>query len=283
MKRTLIGLMTAGTVAAVAIFATGAFFQDTETSSDNIFTAGSIDLGIDNHSYYNGLPNPGTTWRVDYDLSDNPARQFFNFTDVKPGDWGEDTISLHVRDNNSWLCADVTLTRDDDNGLVEPEVDDGDTTDGPGNGELADHINFYWWADDGDNVFETDERLLPSGPLGALSVGQTATVALADSVTNIWTNLPEDPLTPEDVRFVAKAWCFGNTTMTPYEQDEGNRQNGPDDRPVICDGSQETNVTQSDSLTADISFRAVQSRNNGGFLCNPPVPTVTPEPIGVPE
>lgn len=270
MKRTLIGLMTAGTVAAVAIFATSAFFQDTETSTGNTFAAGNIDLGIDNHSYYNGVLNPETTWTVDYDLSDNTTHQFFNFNDVKPGDWGEDTISLHVKDNNSWLCADVKLTSNDDNGLVDPEVDDDDVTDGPGSGELADHIKFYWWADDGDNVFESDERLLPSGPLGTLDVGQTATVALADSQANIWTGQTGDPLTPEDVRFVAKAWCFGNTTMTPYDQGEGNQQSGPDNRPVICDGSQENNVTQSDSLTADVSFRAVQSRNNPSFLCNQP-------------
>jgi len=276
MRRILLGLLTVGAVVGITVYATNAFFSDVETSNDNIFTAGNIDLGIDNHSYYNGVPNPGTTWRVDYDISDDPARQFFNFTDVKPGDWGEDTISLHVKDNDSWLCADVKLTSDDENDLVDPEADDGDVTEGDGNGELADRINFYWWADDGDNVFEGDETLLPSGTLGTLAVDQTATVALADSATNIWTGLTGDPLTPDNVRFVAKAWCFGNTTMTPYLQDGGNRQSGPDDRPVVCDGSQENNVTQSDSLTADVSFRAVQSRNNLSFLCNPPAPTPTP-------
>ena len=251
MRRILLGLLTVGSVVGITVYATNAFFSDVETSNDNIFTAGNIDLGIDNHSYYNGVPNPGTTWRVDYDISDDPARQFFNFTDVKPGDWGEDTISLHVKDNDSWLCADVKLTSDDENDLVDPEADDGDVTEG-------------------------DETLLPSGTLGTLAVDQTATVALADSATNIWTGLTGDPLTPDNVRFVAKAWCFGNTTMTPYLQDGGNRQSGPDDRPVVCDGSQENNVTQSDSLTADVSFRAVQSRNNLSFLCNPPAPTPTP-------
>ena len=34
--------------------ATGAFFSDTETSQGNTFTAGAIDLLVDNESYYNG-------------------------------------------------------------------------------------------------------------------------------------------------------------------------------------------------------------------------------------
>src|SRR3990167_10796723 len=149
--------------AAVVIGATFAFFSDTETSTGNVLAAGQIDLGIDNHSYYNGVLNPGTTWRVDYDLSDDPPRQFFNFCDVKPGDWGEDTISLHVKTNDAWLCADVTLTSNNENDLTEPETTDGDDTTGPGAGELAQNINFFWWADDGGNVFEICEEAGP-GP-----------------------------------------------------------------------------------------------------------------------
>ncbi len=297
MRKILTSIFVIALLAVAVVGATRAFFSDTETSTGNVLAAGAIDLGVDNHSYYNGVLNPGTTWKVDYDLDPllgddpstpnvvetdfviEPGRLFFDFHDLKPGDWGEDTISLHVKDNDSWLCADVTLTSDDDNGLTEPEGDDGDITPGPlGEGELADHINFYWWADDGDNVFETcqgeeqpqpcvNEALLPAGPIGALEVGETAHVALADSLTNIWGE--QGPLPGGEVRFVAKAWCFGTTEMTPYPQDGGNQQSGPDDRPVLCDGSAETNVTQTDSLTADIAFRAVQSRHNDRFLCRP--------------
>src|SRR3989338_3085224 len=133
MKKILLSLGMIVFVGAVVIGATGAFFSDTETSTGNTFTAGAIDLGVDNHSYYNGVLNPETTWRIDYDLSDENGHQFFNFEDLKPGDWGEDTISLHVKNNDAWLCADVTLTSDNDNGLTEPEGDDGDET--PGNEE----------------------------------------------------------------------------------------------------------------------------------------------------
>ena len=265
-------------VAVVVAGATGAFFSDTETSTGNTFTAGAIDLGVDNHSYYNGVLNPGTTWRVDYDLSDEIPRQFFNFLDLKPGDWGEDTISLHVNNNDSYLCADVTLTSNNDNSSTEPELDEnGEIADDSQNswdGELANSIKWYWWADDGDNVYEEDEDLLPgSGYAFPNATGPySSTVALADSQTNVWgdqdqTGAPS-PLPGDSVRFIAKAWCFGDTVMEAYYQDDGNNQSGPDDRPVTCSGVNESNITQTDGLTMDVSFRAVQSRNNDGFLCD---------------
>ena len=291
MKKIIISLSVIAAVAAVAIGASTAFFSDTETSTGNTFTAGAIDLGNDNTSYYNGQPNPGTSWQLSYDMdlctvpnpaynpTGNPAVDpegdpatlpcmFFNFNDLKPGDWGEDTISLHVNNNDSWLCADVTLTSNDDNGLTEPEGDDNDADDGPWNGELANAISWYWWGDDGDNVFEDNERLLPGSgfTFGEPVATTTYYVALADSQTNIWVNATGTPLRGDDTRYVGKAWCFGNSTFAPYPQGT----TGPDERPVLCDGSRVNNVTQTDSLTADISFRAVQSRNNGNFQCSTP-------------
>ena len=252
-------------VGALVLGATGAFFSDTETSTGNTFTAGAIDLQIDNTSYYNGVPNPETSWGQS-DLTG--SQLFFNFSDLKPGDWGEDTISLHVNNNDAYACVDVRLDSNDDNGLTEPEGQ-VDTTAGPtGEGELADAVNFYWWADDGDNVYEDGEVLLNSGAvLGALEVGQVATVALADSTGSIFSNVNDDhSLIGEEVYYVGKAWCFGDSDFTPWPQ--GN-STGPDERPVQCDGSREDNSTQTDSLTATISFMAVQSRNNGNFVCAP--------------
>ena len=261
-------------VGSLGVGATNAIFSDDEASTGNTFTAGAVDLTVDNESYYNGELNEGTTWLEARNLDDGagPAGGeylFFNFGDVKPGDWGEDTISLHVDDNDSWLCIDVTLTSDDDNGFTEPEESDGDTTDGVGEGELADAIDFMWWADDGDNVYEDDEDLLPAGPLGNLEVGETAVVALADSSGNIWDE--EGPLPGDSVRFIGKAWCLGDMNSDPVAQDgEGKTgSNGPLDRGTgfTCDGSGVNNITQTDSMTADIVFYAEQARHNGEFLC----------------
>src|SRR3989344_2886761 len=150
MKKILLSLSVLVFVGAVVVGGTSAFFSDEETSTGNTFTAGEIDLKVDNTSYYNGEFNPSTSW----ELVDLTVEKFFDFGDLKPCDWGEDTISLHVGSNDSWVCGEVTLTSDDDNGITEPEGEDGDITDGAGNGELADAVDFLWWADDGDNVLE---------------------------------------------------------------------------------------------------------------------------------
>jgi len=81
MKRILLSLAIvtlAGSVAALG--STGAFFSDTETSLGNTFTAGAIDLKIDNTSYYNGAATSGTSW----DLRDLTIEKFFNFLAVLP-------------------------------------------------------------------------------------------------------------------------------------------------------------------------------------------------------
>ena len=170
-KKIIISLAVIGIVSAIAIGATISYFSDTETSAGNTFTAGAIDLTIDNHSWYNGVLNPGLTWELK-DLTEGDL--FFDYHDLKPGDWGEDTISLHVDTNDAWACMDFNLYNADDNGLTDPEEDDGDTTSGPGRGELQDEVYFIWWDDDGDNVLEDDEQafegIIPLGELNAFSV-----------------------------------------------------------------------------------------------------------------
>ena len=161
MKRIIYSTAVLVFVLAISAGATGAFFSDTEVSNGNTFAAGAIDLKIDNTSYYNGAPNPDTSWS----LSDLTIEKFFSFLDLKPGDFGEDTISLHVDTNDAYMCANVKLTSNDDNGLTEPEAL-VDATDGPGNGELASNVNFIWWADDGDNVLESNESVISEGPIG---------------------------------------------------------------------------------------------------------------------
>ena len=282
-KKILVSLTIVAAVAAVVVGATTAFFSDTETSEGNTFTAGAIDLGIDNESYYNGEFNPGTSWDLTFDLDEDGPHFFFNFADLKPGDWGEDTISVHVDNNDAWACMSIELTATDDNGLTEPEEDDGDTTGGDGEGELQNHIRFMWWADDGDNVLEDDEtnNIFSQTKLGDLN---GFNVALADSMGN--GVLSHDPLKGATTYYIGKAWCFGDITvaavpqdgfsdvMTPATDNEGigNVGNGtpgqPSDGGFTCSGADAlNNITQTDSVVGSLSFFAVQSRNNGSFKC----------------
>ena len=251
---------------------TGAFFSDTEVSVGNTFTAGAIDLKIGNESYYNGVLSATTTW----DIKDLTIEKFFNFLDLKPGDKGEDTIALRVDNNDSYLCANVKLTSNDDNDQTEPEalVDANGTT----TGELASAVNFVWWADDGDNVLEDNEKVISQGPIGALGLGGSTTIALADATTNIWTGT-SGPVPGAKTLYIGKAWCFGTITPASLPQDglgtTSTRRPSNSTGGVSCDGSLLDNSTQTDSLTADVSFSAVQSRNNPGFQCVPPHATGT--------
>jgi Ca-activated chloride channel family protein len=78
----------------------------------------------------------------------------FTLDDVKPGDSGEVTISLHICDNPAYLKLVGDLTENLENGQTEPEADaEGEDTDGIG--ELADAIEVcVWYDEDCDNVYE---------------------------------------------------------------------------------------------------------------------------------
>lgn len=257
----------------VAVFAVGltrSFFSDTETSSGNIFTSGSLDLKIDNESYYNGVLNDSTTWLPD-DLENH---KFFNFLDLKPSDWGEDTISLRVDTNDAWLCVDINLTSDDDNDCTEPELlDDPECTVNEDlfDGEVGANTNMVFWVDDGDNVLETDEveNIFSQGT--ALEVLTDASWALAHS-NQAGRILLDSDLNESGAAiggktyWIGKYWCFGNLEQSPV--DSGDDNNPTIDPGFTCDGSGLNNAPQSDSLLADISFRAEQARNNPEFTCD---------------
>ena len=78
----------------------------------------------------------------------------FTLDDVKPGDSGEVTVSIHICDNPGHLRMVGDITGSAENGQNEPELEaEGEDTDGIG--ELADAIEVcVWYDEDCDNVFE---------------------------------------------------------------------------------------------------------------------------------
>ena len=279
MKRILLSLGIMIVVAVAGVTAsTGAFLSDTETSAGNTFTAGVIDLKVDNASYYNRVLNEGTSWQLD-DL-DN-GRLFFNFADLKPDDEGEDTISLHPGTNDAYVCMDMTLTSDDDKSSNEPELEDGDVQEDINNtwdGELADNLQMFWWADDGDNVYEEGENSISDGikTLTNLATSTPFSVALADSQNNVWTPNAPGPIPGNSITYIGKAWCFGTLTLSPVAAGQGV---DPTVNPgVSCDGNSLNNLTQTDGATVDVAFRAIQARHNSQFTCKgeePELATIT--------
>ncbi len=287
-----VGLLVSGTVA---------FFSDTESSVGNVFAAGAFDLEIDNESYYNGnvcavdvndidedqdvaeyvwqgasdYPVAGTSCSTSFvpsNLDEGDGLLFFDFTDVKPGDEGEDTISIHTQ-NDAWVCLDLTLTADDDVSTTEPEraVDVEEDAGNIFDGELADGIEFFWWADDGDNVYEVGENGITDGVVSLATLDQTFPVALADSENNVWGEEDGTPIPGEETVYIAKAWCLGDLTLTPDAQDGGDLGKNPSVvSGVSCDGDDLGNEFQSDSASLDISFTAIQARNNDDYTCGEP-------------
>ncbi|KKQ97808.1 MAG: hypothetical protein UT24_C0012G0120 [Candidatus Woesebacteria bacterium GW2011_GWB1_39_12] len=261
MKKALLSLFTIGVIAVIAVFATQAFFSDTETSKGNVLQAGAIDLKVDYDGYYNkevdGHPNAGTWELKDLTL----AEKFFDLRDIKPGDFGEGTISLHVYDNNAWGCVNIIPTHNDDVTTNEPELEAGDVanTDSLFDGELAQNMQFKIWADicspavnpeeegaePGDNIYQEGcDRLLTEGT-GPLT---PTTWALADSVSpNVFTGLPNDPLVGSNNYYLGVAWNVPGVVG---------------------------NIIQTDKYMADVSFYVEQSRNNTKFVC----PSVEPKP-----
>ncbi|GAA0549439.1 vWA domain-containing protein [Halorubrum ejinorense] len=120
----------------------------------------------------------------------------FTLDDVKPGDSGEVTISIHICDNPAFLYLSGELTENAENGQSEPEMEDeGEDTDGIG--ELADAIEVcVWYDEDCDNVYEPTgtgqqqelEVALVSDVSGSMSqeIGdlQTAAKDFVDNLSN---------------------------------------------------------------------------------------------------
>jgi hypothetical protein len=268
VKKIYLSLGSIVFAAALLAGGTGAFFVSRNTSTGNTFASGIIDLQVDNESYVtdnNGhlVYSPSTSWG----LSDLYGHLFFNFLDIKPGDVGEDTISLHVNNNNAWVCMNINLTGTPENGFSEPEalVDD---TPGENDGELQYELYFAFWADDGDNVYETGEQLFKQGLAKDIFNGESW--ALSDSVANVWSP-PPWPVQAGATKYIAKAWCYGLMGKTPVTQDGLGKtgSNGPLARGTgfTCDGEPLGNILQTDGIKADVSFVAVQSRNNPDFVC----------------
>src|SRR4030042_6625201 len=280
MKRIIKSALLVLGVAAIAGYATFSFFSDTETSTGNTFTAGAIDLKIDNTSYVSNKTTGAleasinTSWPSG-DL--NPTvNKFFDIADLKPGDIGEDTISFIVNSNPAWVCAEIEMKTNLDNSCTEPEGADETGTSCTSAGELADQINFMWWPDDGDNVLESNEAdnafflgpksiqfLMDQGTPENLDNNKLE-LTLADKHVNFFNKTaPGTPINPNQTYYVGKGWCFGAMAAAPVVQDNVSTS-GPLTRGTgfTCNGSQVDNTAQTDSLTADLKFTAIQSRNN---------------------
>ena len=222
-RRILASIMVIGLVAAGAGLSTTALFNDTETSADNQFTAGELDLKVDWEESYNGE-------QVETQELTNDPGAIFDFEDLKPGDHGEATVSLHLDDNPGWIWMNLNQTSNWDNACTEPEHNvEGSCG---SEGELDEELEFVVWSDDGDNKLQDDEKVIFEGTAEELEEKSVSEGILLDGNSS----------TEETEAFPgAETSYIGVKWNLPLET--GNR-------------------IQGDSLSYDVTFYTEQRRHN---------------------
>ncbi len=232
-------------VAAIAVGGTIAYFSDTETSTGNTFTAGSVDL------------------------DDGLSAQKFDLSGMKPGDMGNGIYAISATSNNYWACMKSTIDTTPENDILEMETVAGDGTSDVG--ELQDYLYFYVWNDrdgvpgyqgvgtgTGTWVAGQDRNLvgpyrLLNYPNGLGGVSSPLEDASAQSFFG------SSPLVAGQTYNLGIAYCFGTFGSISSGQNTG----------LTCSGDLvDQNVAQTDGVTGTTTFYAVQSDNNAGFVCS---------------
>ena len=158
---------------------------------------------------------------------------FWNFGDVKPGDYGVNVISLHAYSNDAYACLAPRDIVNKEETVNDPEIAAGDNI-ASVIGELSNYITMFYWEDDGDGIYEGEPIISgPNNPFPTV----TTTISLTASHT----------------KYIGLAWCVGKQTLV------GNN--------IVCDGSTVSNIAQTDTVVASFGAYAEQQRNNTSFRC----------------
>jgi len=204
-KKILLSLSVIAAVAAVAVGGTIAYFSDTETSTGNTFTAGTIDIAVDNmnpwsHSYALEDMKPGYTDYINFEVENtandaNPVNVYksIKVTNEETGAQSEPECTEEVGtwDNTTKTCTGMTAQNNNLSAAIVYDL----------------YVEVYnatgtkvWWqaiyvGADGhtlDNVYGTAGTYGPNGSttlyLGMIPAGGTMKVKqsyhLDSSVTN---------------------------------------------------------------------------------------------------
>ena len=160
MKKILISLMAIALVIGLVGAGTMAYFSDTETSSGNTFTAGTLDLTVS----ATGMP--------------------FNVGPMKPGDSGSGKIALTNAGTIGAAKLDISMSTvtNNDVSTADPENDLGTNS---GLGDLGGQLQMVLWLDVEQNgAFDAgDVELLSDGTMSAYDAtdNPSLTYAAADT------------------------------------------------------------------------------------------------------
>ena len=185
MKKILLSLVTLLAVGSIAARATTAYFSDTETSTGNTFSAGSLDLTVDGKNGENVIK-----WTL---------------TNLRPGNQplGRYTLNNSGSVNGYLNLSKIALTSKE-NECLEPET--GDPTCGATDpGELQDVLGFtLFWDNDCNNWVGTGDVKIYDGLLAnvpaSISVNRPLNAGASQclSAQFNWWNTPIDNLAMSD-------------------------------------------------------------------------------------
>ena len=157
MSRILISLLTIALVGALIGGGIYAAFSDTETTSSNTFTAGTLNLEVGGA---------------------DPATVSISVANIKPTDTGNaaNWTTKNTGSINGTLDIAIGSITNNENTYSEPESSAGDATSGATEGELGDYLTVAIWLDvdesgtwnTGDIALESDETTLTSTGVEAL-------------------------------------------------------------------------------------------------------------------
>jgi predicted ribosomally synthesized peptide with SipW-like signal peptide len=252
-RKMIAGLGAVGLASVGAGIGTSAYFSDREAFVGNTLTAGSLDLRVVYNTSYDSDGAVENQAASSMGVQDgDPAGVFYDLDDVKPGDSGHVEFCFEIVDNPSymWACADLSEM---ENGFTEPESD----VDSDDIGELGESIQARLvYCDEVDGEFVDGEEIV-SG-------------SLVDVFAALAGGFPLDG--------------DGNAGVAAGDQavyDEAvDPEEGPDyiTGPCVClyweIPTSVGNEIQTDSLTMDFEFYALQARHNDG-TANPCTPSIT--------
>ncbi len=217
------------------------------SNSGSTFDSKGLTLQIDSSATYDGAKVPSETWNMKTLVPGTD--KFFNYSDIKPGDYGCNVISVHTEKNDAYECVDFNGLQNNDNGLNNPEIKAGDTTGGAGQGDLAQGLQFFGWIDNGDGKYnpKTEQALFGTAAKSASVVLNNTSYALGDSKSG-------GSCKQNTTKYFATCWCAGTLSVDP----KGN---------FSCDGSTLGNRAQGDSVSLNVDVRAVVAADNQKFTC----------------
>ncbi len=164
-------------VATIAAGATKAYFSDTETSNDNTFTAGTLDLTVDGNNGVNTIKftianmKPGDTIGASTEgFFTNPG----NVQCTGGAGYTKFWTMRNIGNVDGYLDLESIVKTETENTVLEPETEAGDVT--SSTGELLGRLQTVVWVDADNNHCIANSEQIYRGPLSGLNATEMNTL-----------------------------------------------------------------------------------------------------------